>query len=313
MALQPYDLQNERPSDRRPEGSTLSTCHSGTDSDRHRLALRAVALQPSDSAMQLLHEAMQPNSNADTVVAKPPPMGQSLNLVLDTGDEVVDLEVVQREFPDGQGNFEVLHNRELSKSLMSGKFQNCSSTGGVTRYEGTFLNDPHQERPLPHGQGLRENPDGSTYAGQWKDGFPDGRGEWKAPAPSCESYIGEWKKGKKHGFGRHNFANGDSYEGDWEAGKFQDRGKYVYANGDVFMGMYQNGVKVSGTFYFKDGRVSTRKWENGKLISCQDFDQRRRIYHPTISHTQAHAPERNTYGAKIFTGMASPRGVKTFG
>jgi hypothetical protein len=236
------------------------------------------------------------------------PMMQTLDIVLQT--EKLDLEIVQREFPDGQGKFQVLHNNQLSRSLMSGNFESASSTGGLTKYEGTFLNDPYQETPMPHGQGIRENPDGSIYTGQWKDGFPDGRGEWTAPPPSCESYVGEWKRGKKHGFGLQNFANGDSYEGDWADGKFQDRGKHVYANGDVFQGIYEKGVKVSGSFYFKDGRVSTRKWLNGKLISCQDFDSRRRVYNPTISCDQVHAPERNTYGAKVSSGMISPRGVK---
>jgi hypothetical protein len=245
-------------------------------------------------------------------MAEMPPMQQPLDIVLKHDVEVNDLEIVQREFPNGQGKFEVLHNAQLSRSLMSGNFESVSSTnqGSVTRYQGTFLNDPHQERPLPHGQGIRENPDGSSYAGQWKDGFPDGRGEWKAPPPSCESYVGEWKRGKKHGFGLQNFAEGDSYEGDWAEGKFQDRGKYVYANGDVFQGIYEKGVKVSGSFYFKDGRVSTRKWENGKLVSCQDFDSRRKVYNPTITATQVHAPERNMYGAQVSFGMVSPRGVK---
>jgi len=242
-----------------------------------------------------------------------PPMMQPLDIVLDHDVKVNDLEIISREYPEGQGKFEVLHNSQLSRSLMSGSFENKSSTstGGMTTYQGTFMNDPHQERPLPHGQGIRENPDGSTYAGQWKDGFPDGRGEWKAPANnSNESYVGEWKRGKKHGFGVMNFASGDSYEGDWADGKFQDRGKYMYANGDVFVGIYDKGVKVNGSFYFKDGRVSTRKWEDGKLMSCQDFDSRRRVYNPTISRSQVHAPERNTYGAQIQTGMVSPRGVK---
>jgi len=245
------------------------------------------------------------------MLAELPPMMQPLDVVLKT--EKLDLEVIQREFRDGQGKVQVLHNSQLSRSLMSGSFESASSTGGVTKYEGTLLGDPHKEPPLPHGQGMRQNPDGSTYAGQWKDGFPDGRGEWKAPPSSGDdmsldnnsscgaraaSYVGEWKRGKKQGFGVQIFTNADSYEGDWADGKFQDRGKYTYVNGDVFQGIYDGGVKVSGSFYFEDGRVSTRKWQNGKLISCQDFDSKKRVYNPTILHTQVHAPERNVYGAK---------------
>lgn len=236
--------------------------------------------------------------------AQMPPMMQPLDIVLKT--ENLDLEVIQREFPDGQGKFQVLHNNQLSRSLMSGNFESASSTGGVTKYEGTFLGDPNKEPPLPHGQGIRQNPDGSTYAGQWKDGFPDGRGEWKAAPPSGDSYVGEWKRGKKQGYGVQTFTSGDSYEGDWADGKFQDRGKYMYANGDVFMGIYADGVKVSGSFYFTDGRVSTRRWQNGALVSCQDFDSKNRVYKPTISHTQVHAPERNTYGATVLGSAAKP-------
>ncbi|CAE8715892.1 unnamed protein product [Polarella glacialis] len=79
------------------------------------------------------------------------------------------------------------------------------------------------------------------------------------------------------------FANGDCYEGDWFEGKFQDRGKYIYANKDEFMGLWEKGVKVSGTFYYKDGRISTRKWQNGKLISCQAG-----AYTHTHPHTHTH-------------------------
>mmetsp|Transcript_99976 Transcript_99976/g.214146 ORF Transcript_99976/g.214146 Transcript_99976/m.214146 type:complete len:263 (+) Transcript_99976:89-877(+) len=239
-----------------------------------------------------------------------PPMMQPLDIVLPLKEQVHDLKVVTRKLPEGQGVFQALHNSNLSKSLMSGCFESVSSSGGVTVYEGTFLNDPNHERPTPSGQGVRTNPDGSCYAGQWKDGYPDGHGEWKAPPPSCESYVGEWRRGKKHGFGLQKFANGDVYEGDWANGKFQDRGKYTYANGDEFMGIFQGGDKQEGTFYFKDGRISTRKWDRSVLVSCQDFDSRRRSYHPTHTKLQIHDPEKNVYGAKATNVMVSPRGVK---
>jgi len=241
-----------------------------------------------------------------------PPMLQPLDqpLAMPELEQVRDVQVVKRDFGEGSGQFAALHNSMLSKSLMTGSFVSTTASGGVTRYEGTFLSHPHDEVPTPSGQGVRSNPDGSTYVGQWKEGFPDGHGEWKAPPPSCESYVGEWKRGKKHGFGLQKFANGDLYEGDWADGKFQDRGKYVYANGDEFMGVFEKGIKRHGTFYFKDGRVSSRKWENGCLVSCQDFDSRKRSYQPTLTKADAHDRERNSYGqAKSFSVM-SPRGIK---
>jgi len=242
-----------------------------------------------------------------------PQMMQPLDIPLDLPeqDQVRDVQVVTRDFGEGQGHFAALHNSQLSRSLMTGSFVSSSCSGGTTRYEGTFLSDPHHEVPIPSGQGVRVNPDGSTYTGQWKDGFPDGHGEWIAPPPSCESYVGEWKRGKKHGFGLQKFANGDMYEGDWAKGKFQDRGKYVYANGDEFMGIFHDGLKVNGTFYFKDGRVSNRKWQNGVLISSQEFDSRKRSYLPTLTKDKAHDPQRNAYGSDLpHFSVISPRGIK---
>merc|ERR1712130_809785 len=100
-----------------------------------------------------------------------------------------------------------------------------------------------------------------------------------------------------------------------EEEKFQDRGKYVYANGDEFLGTWDRGNKVQGTFYFKDGRTSTRRWLNGTLVSSQDFDPRRRSYNPTISKQRVHAPDRCRYGASSAQvaspmGVVSPRGVR---
>jgi len=240
-----------------------------------------------------------------------PPMKQPLDIVLPTLEEVRDLKVVTREFEGGGGKFEALHNASLSRSLMSGTFEHVSSTGGVTRYEGTFLNNPDSERPTPHGAGVRTNTDGSTHSGQWRDGVPDGHGEWVAAPPLCESFVGEWKKGKKHGFGIQKFANGDMYEGDWANGKFHDRGKYVYANGDEFLGIWENGVKKHGSFYFKDGRVSRRTWDQGRLVTCQEYDSKKRSYLPTITHAQVHDPETTAYGSKNNQfGMVSPHGVR---
>lgn len=247
-----------------------------------------------------------------------PPMMQSLDIVLPAFDEVHDLRIVSREFPAGRGSYSALHNTHLSNSLMTGSFESRhTGRDGVVqtmRYEGTLLNAPHDQRPTPHGQGVRRNPDKSVYTGQFKDGHPDGMGEWKAASPSCESYVGEWKRGKKHGHGVHKFENGDMYEGDWANGVFHDRGKYIYAFGDEFLGIFQQGVKKNGSFYFKDGRISRRVWERGQLVSCQDFDCRKRTYAPTITHAQVHDVERNTYGARhtqcAALGMVSPRGVR---
>jgi len=229
---------------------------------------------------------------------KIPPMQMPLDVTMPVPPEVQDVKFETREFPFGQGKFEARHNSALSRSLLSGSLEAVTSIGGRSRYEGTFLNDPKDEGPCLHGQGQRQNVDGSTYTGQWKDNQPHGHGEWRAPHPSFESYIGEWKVGKRHGFGIHKFPNGDMYEGDWKSGCFHDRGAYTYANGDQFCGIFEGGIKAHGSFYFKDGRISRRTYQNGRLMTCQDFDPRKRSYLPTITRGEAHDPARNCYGSK---------------
>lgn len=212
----------------------------------------------------------------------------SLSTVLPCPPEVQDVQLLKRDFPNGAGRFEVKYNTALSKSLLSGVLEFGSSTGGMTRYEGTFRNDADGECPTPHGDGVRHFGDGSTYTGQWKNGTQDGHGEWKGGPPSYESYVGEFRNGRRHGYGIQKFANGDRYEGDWKDGKFHDRGNFFYANGDKFLGVWKDGMKLNGSLYFQDGRVSRRTFDAGRLMSCQDFDPRKKTYLPTITRKDIH-------------------------
>lgn len=254
-------------------------------------------------------DAVDLDAHGETSFDDIPSMMKPLDLTLPTVDAIRDLRVVTREFPDGKGKFEVRHNTMLSRSLMSGFVENCSAAG-TTRYEGTFINHPHDEQPMANGQGVRTNPDGSSYTGQWKDGKPHGSGEFKAAPPSCASYTGDWRCGKKHGFGVQRLANGDVYEGDWANGLYQDRGKYTYANGDEFVGIFEAGNRKEGTMYFTDGRVSTRKWQGATLVSCQDYDTQRGVYNPTITKSEVHDPQRNFYGTRGNMGMITTSGVR---
>jgi hypothetical protein len=81
-------------------------------------------------------------------------------------------------------------------------------------YTGDFMND------RPHGKGYASNEEAEvhgdaafihTYNGDWKDGLPDGKGEYKSytanhypPDGKVEShYIGEFSKGEQHGKGKN--------------------------------------------------------------------------------------------------------------
>ena len=70
---------------------------------------------------------------------------------------------------------------------------------------------------VPHGQGARTWPDGSSDRGAFRDGEANGEGvrTW----PDGSSYRGEFRDGKPHGQGVLTKPDGERYEGTFRAGK----------------------------------------------------------------------------------------------
>lgn len=62
------------------------------------------------------------------------------------------------------------------------------------------------------------------YKGDCKKGKANGQGE----AEGVDQYIGEFKDGFPHGKGTYHWKNGDLYEGTWENGKRQGSGGMTY-------------------------------------------------------------------------------------
>jgi hypothetical protein len=210
--------------------------------------------------------------------------------------------LVERAYPNNDGFFRAAYNQGLPGTILSGAFRFVDSLGTDIRYEGSFRGGPHRT-PEPHGDGIRK--EGSTvYTGQWKDGKEHGLGEWRDPMRG-ESYLGEWRDGMRHGFGKAKFSTGDEYEGDWEVGQFHNRGKYSYCNGDSFVGLWNRGVKVEGTLYFLDGRVSRRAYRNGALATVQDYDPLRQLFLPALRREAVHtAPLRRFAGSGEWRPMS---------
>eukprot|EP00913_Durusdinium_trenchii_P027837 g26101.t1 len=157
--------------------------------------------------------------------------------------------VHHREFFGGVGSFTVLKHEHLSQSTMSGSFTLTSSTGGVTEYKGCFNGNPADDGPTPNGLGVRINPDGSSFAGEWKE--PE-RGTWTCawhrdrtrraeeepgqrvqehlPASSVRDLL---KEGFPHGQGEWKAAapSCESYVGEWKRGKKHGYGTMKFNNG----------------------------------------------------------------------------------
>ena len=83
-----------------------------------------------------------------------------------------------------------------------------------------------------HGCGVAVGPDGHTFAGQWAEGLPDGRGQYTFS--NGNTYAGNVAAGKLHGHGVLTFSSGVVfYEGQWESNEIQGRGKQFTASGSL--------------------------------------------------------------------------------
>ncbi len=75
---------------------------------------------------------------------------------------------------------------------------------------------------------------GDVYEGEWRDGSPNGKGNYYHLADNQfkgDKYNGDIKDGKKNGQGINYFANGNKYIGEFKDGRRHGQGKFIYADG----------------------------------------------------------------------------------
>jgi len=153
---------------------------------------------------------------------------------------------------------------------------------------------------MEHGEGTLAMSDRSTFVGQFKSGFRDGKGQavYKAiqqnkvaaglkkkgsklhtvchitPASArtraapcvtrkyveTGSYEGEFLKDHFHGDGIFQWVDGRRYEGQWDMNRMHGHGKYTFADGRKYEGQYKNGEK-SG--------IGTYAWPDGRIYVGQ--------------------------------------------
>ena len=103
----------------------------------------------------------------------------------------------------------------------------------------------------------------NTYAGEFINGFPQGKGTYTSA--KGDRYVGEFENSKFHGRGTFNwtrwssgrksvggvfrelkkFGQGGKYVGNWRSGKFYGVGTITYADGNVLEGRWKNGLLVA--------------------------------------------------------------------
>eukprot|EP01083_Nonionella_stella_P179925 640177_1 len=95
-----------------------------------------------------------------------------------------------------------------------------------------------------------EEPDVTSYIGQWDHGAPDGIGEYEHPNRNA-SYLGQFKAGTQHGEGKYTDKSaGKSYSGEWVNDKMKGMVTITSKNGDSEQKECSKIVTSSLTFEF---------------------------------------------------------------
>ncbi len=140
---------------------------------------------------------------------------------------------------------------------------------------------------LREGTGTQIWPDGSKYAGYWKNDMANGKGrlihadgdvyegDWENDKAhgygvythmDGAQYTGYWKEDKQHGTGVETWPDGARYEGSYESGKKHGKGKFHWADNSTFDGdFFNNNIHGKGIYVWSDGRRFEGDWKNNKM------------------------------------------------
>eukprot|EP00794_Sanderia_malayensis_P017360 gene17360-19095_t len=138
----------------------------------------------------------------------------------------------------------------------------------------------------------------ARYTGMWMLGLPHGRGQIKWKTGS--TYEGEFVNGYFHGYGIMTFSNEpngeERYEGDWVEGKMHGYGKMTYRDGHDYVGHWENNMRIGhGTYksISKDRGLQTiyvGNWSNDQKhgYGVQEFIARGEKYIGMWLNNQRH-------------------------
>ena len=181
---------------------------------------------------------------------------------------------------NGEGDSELFNGDryigQYKDGLRSGKGK-FTYNNGKNKYEGEFLVG------LKHGEGI-DFKEFTTDIGKFRMGIFEsgtrkylskdfegdkfeglfdvngqrlkGKYTWK----NGESYEGNYQNNVPNGFGKKTYLSGAYYEGIFLDNKWHGPARYIYEEDNVyssFVGSYSNGKATNGTFFLKNGLVSS--------------------------------------------------------
>ncbi|WP_442580039.1 MORN repeat-containing protein [Mesorhizobium sp. ASY16-5R] len=105
----------------------------------------------------------------------------------------------------------------------------------------------------------------STYAGDLKDGRPDGEG--RLEIRSGEVVDGHWTRGEADGQAVWIDEAGNRYEGAFSHGRPNGQGRYLGVNGEIFTGVFADGERHGdGETRLAGGTTYRSTWDHGREV-----------------------------------------------
>lgn len=149
--------------------------------------------------------------------------------------------------------------------LESARAEDQTTGEGTIEYDGGGVYTGELVFGVPQGKGKYTYPDGSTYEGDFEDGYFHGYGIL-TDVEYGYRYEGEFAYDLFHGKGFLTYDDGASYEGDFQNDEFHGRGTYTYANGEAYTGEFQAGkFHGQGTYTFPDGSHYVGQFKNDRF------------------------------------------------
>tara|TARA_Y100000590_G_C15737839_1_gene1019209 strand:- start:2337 stop:3764 length:1428 start_codon:yes stop_codon:yes gene_type:complete len=126
--------------------------------------------------------------------------------------------------------------------------------------------------------------DGHEYLGEWKDGSPNGYGEYNWSTGEIyigeikdfayhgqgsytdiegNQYVGEFYNDEKNGKGIFIFNDGSRYTGEFRNDSINGYGTLIWPNGDRYIGQFKDGLRNGlGTYTFLDGELYAGQYKD---------------------------------------------------
>jgi hypothetical protein len=110
----------------------------------------------------------------------------------------------------------------------------------------------------------------NKYVGSWVSNEKNGKG--KLFLDSLLIYEGDWMNDKFNGIGKRVFLDGSYYFGEFKSNQRNGLGIQYWKDGTKYIGEFKKDLLAGSGYIVKENEIRLSGiWENGSLISSQDY------------------------------------------